>query len=277
MLLASSRVPKAEPEPETAETAARRAGPRRTPPSSWPARCGSTRWGWSSPPTSSTWSTRRRRRPARPGQGAAPEDRRGPRHRHAAGAHPRRPRPAAAHLRHQAVRRRGRARRGASGHGAGDRRGPAVAARRADHGAGLRPGRQVGPGRAAQPGRAQRRDGRRPRLGDHHAPGRGRPQPRRPPARPRGRQAPHRRGQAHPPGRRRGAHARRCSASARCSGCCRRCSTRACPSATWSGSSRRCRCAPRSPRTTSTLVEAARDRARPGDRRAPPRRRRPCT
>jgi hypothetical protein len=43
----------------------------------------------------------------------------------------------------------------------------------------------------------------------------------------------------------------RCSASARCSRCCRRCWTRACPSATWCASSRRCRCAPRSPPTST--------------------------
>ena len=86
-----------------------------------------------------------RRRPAQPGQGAAPQDRLRPRHRHPAAAHPRQPRPAAADLRDQArsASRWPAARpRAATVLAIGDV--PRLAARHADPGAGLRPRRRSG-------------------------------------------------------------------------------------------------------------------------------------
>ena len=67
---------------------------------------------------------RRLRRPARPGAGAAPQDRHGTRHRRAAGAHPRQRRPAAGDLRDPHRRRRGRPRHRPRRPGARPRRRP---------------------------------------------------------------------------------------------------------------------------------------------------------
>ena len=136
-----------------------------------------------------------------------------------------------------------------------------------DHGAGLRPGRQVGAGRDAPARRADRRHGGGPLLGGHHPPGRGRAQPRRPAARPRGRQDPHRHGQGHPPGRRRGADPGAAdpgrdpalpAVAARPSGCA---------SATWCGSSRPCR---RGPAPASTPTASSRPPAARSARRSRP-------
>ena len=156
---------------------------------------------------------------------AAPQGRPRPRPGHPARPHPGQPRAAAVDVRHQGRRRRRRPRRGADRHGAGHRRGPRRAARPPDPGAGLRPGRPVDPGRAAPPGRAARRHGRRPRVGHHHAHGRGGPRARLPPAQPRGRQAAGRVGQAHVPGGGRGAGADRAEprrGAARAAGAARR-------------------------------------------------------
>ena len=98
---------------------------------------------------------RPRRRPAAPGQGAASQDGRRPRHRHPAAADARQRGPAAGDLRDQAVRHRGGPRRGAARSRAGHRRLPRLAARHADARAGLRPRREVDRRRAAQPGRAR--------------------------------------------------------------------------------------------------------------------------
>ncbi len=75
---------------------------------------------------------------------------------------------------------------------------------KADPRAGVRPGRQVGAGRAAAAGGDGRRHRRRPLLGHHDAPRRGRPAERRRPARPRGRPPPRGDGAPHAPHRRRG-------------------------------------------------------------------------
>ena len=107
----------------------RTTSPSRTPPRPSPRRCGSTRSSSRSPSTWSTSSTRPRRRPARPGQGAAPQGRHGDRPGHPAGPHPRQPRPARLAVRHLAQRRpRGQGHL-AGRHRAGHRRQPRRAAR----------------------------------------------------------------------------------------------------------------------------------------------------
>ena len=99
------------------------------------------------------------------------------------------------------------ARRGASGHRARDRRRLGALPGRADA-----PSRSSGCARKWVPAELRSQAELTGAtvvdraVGDHHAPRRGRPHARRPPARPRGRRAAHRDRQAHPPRRRRGAH-----------------------------------------------------------------------
>ena len=151
---------------------------------------------------------RPRRRPAGPGEGAAPQGGHGDRPGHPAGPHPRQPRPARLAVRHLAQRRPGGQGQLPGRHGAGHRRPPGRAARQADPRAGLRAGRQVGAGRAAAPGRDGRGHRRRPLLGHHHAPGRGGAAERRRAAGPGGRQGAGRDGPPLAPRGRRGAHPR---------------------------------------------------------------------
>ena len=213
----------------------------------------------------------RRRRPARPGQGAAPQGRRRPRHRRPAGPHPRQPRAAAADLRDQALRHRGRPRRGAA---------RAPCSRSATSSARCPARRPSEPvfGLEAKWIPAELRSqaelsgatvvDRASVITTHlaevvrtHA------------ARLLGREdvkTAHRRRQAHPPGRGRGAHPgpaqpRRGAAGA--AGAARRAASR---SATWSASSRRCRCAPQATKDPDAPRRGRPRGARPGHRRAVP-------
>ena len=111
---------------------------------------------------------------------------------------------------------------------------------------------------SSAPGRAGRRHRRRPGFGRHGPHGRGRAGQRRPAPQPPGRQDAGRRRPGHRPGGGRRVRRRRPVAWPRCSGCCRACSRRACPSATSCASSR---CSPSGPGVTKdpeVLTEAVR-------------------
>ena len=125
----------------------------------------------------------------------------------------------------------------------------------------------VGAARVPAPGRGHRRDRRRPRVGDHDAPRRGRAPQRGPAARPPGREAAHRPREADRPGRdrraeRRQHHDRRDPARA-----ADRCSTKASASATSCASSRSSRSARASRRTPSRSSRPCAPRSVPRSRR----------
>ena len=190
-LIMASRMtetPDVDEEAEAAAAAPDERARRRTPPRPSPRRCGSTRWSsrspstwstWSTPPAAATCSTGSRRcaarspwRPAWSSRWCAPAT------------------TSTCPASQYVIWLNGvPAAKGISPAGTvlaiGDDLDGLPG--KADPRAGLRAGRQVGAGRAAAPGGDGRRDRRRPLLGHHHPPGRGRPAERRRPARPRGR------------------------------------------------------------------------------------------
>ena len=169
------------------------------------------------------------------------------------------------HVRDPRARRRRRARRSAGRHVLVLGDDPGALPGHADARAGVRAPGHVGAARVPPPGRDHRRDRRRPRVGHHHPPRRGRAPQRGPAAQPPGREDAHRRREAERPGRDRRAERRQRHAPARSSVCCSCCSTKASASATSCASSKSSPSARRTTQGPRADRRGGAHRARPRD------------